>query len=141
MVLEKQLVESIGGDYSDHRDANLFGLRATLKDEANRAEVNAAIDAAVADVVAGKVDPKRFNDIKDNIRYSMPMGLETHDDVAQALAVLAGIIGTPDALEIRARAVTVLKPADLTAFAKKYLVEKNRTTLVFNVAVPKAGAP
>ena len=141
LVLEKQLVESVGGDYSEHRDPNLFGIRATLKDEATRGEVATAIEAAVAEVAAGKVDARRVSDIKDNIRYGLPMALETHDGVAQQLAVVGGILGTPEALELRQRAVTQVKPADLTAFAKKYLVEKNRTTLIFNVAVPKAGAP
>ena len=80
-MLEKQLVESLSGDFQDHRDPNLFGMQAMLKDEANRAEVNTAFEATVTEVVTGKVDAKRFSDIKDNIRYGFPMGLETHDDV------------------------------------------------------------
>ena len=141
LVLEKQVVESVGGDFQDHRDPNLFGIQATLKDEANRAEVNAAMEAAVAEVAAGKIDARRFADIMDNSRYGFAMGLETHDDVAQQLAVIGGILGSPDALDLRQRAIISVKPADLIAFTKKFLVEKNRTTLVFNVAVPKAGAP
>ena len=141
LVLEKQTVESINGDYSDHRDPNLFGMSAKLKDEAQRAEVTAALEAAVAEVVAGKVDAKRVADIKDNMKYGLAMGLETYSDVAQSLAVIGGILGTPEALELRQKAILQVKPADLVAFAKKYLGEKNRTTLVFNVDVSKAGAP
>ncbi len=141
LVLDKQLVESVGNDFQDHRDPNLFGLTATLKDEANRAEVNTALEAAVAEVVAGKVDPKRVDEIKDHLRYSLPMSLETHDEVAQHLAVLGGILGSPQAVELRQRAIVQVKPADLIAFAKKHLILNNRTTLIFNVAVPKAGAP
>jgi zinc protease len=140
LVLEKQIVESASGDYQEHRDPELFGMRATLKDEANRAEVSTAFEAAVAEIAAGKIDAKRFGEIKDNIRYGLAMGLETHDDVAQTLAVIAGIMGPPDALEIRQRALAAVKPADLVAFVKKHLVEKNRTTLIFNVEAPKAGA-
>ena len=140
LVLEKQIVESVGPDYSEHRDPNLFGISATLKDEAQRAETSAAIDAAVAELLTGKIDTRRVNDIKDHIRYGLPMGLETHADVAQQLSYLGGILGTPEAIELRQRAIIAVKPADLVSFAKKYLVEKNRTTLVFKVEVSKEGA-
>ena len=140
LVLEQQLVEQLGGDYQDHRDPSLFGIRATFKDEAQRATISAAIDAAVAELVAGKVDAKRVTDIKDNIRYGVAMGLETHGAVAQELAVIGGILGSPQAFELRQRGVSQIKPADLVAFAKKHLLEKNRTTLVFNVDVAKRGA-
>lgn len=140
LVLEQQLVESIGADYSEHRDPYLFGVRATLKDEAHRAPVTAAIEKAIGELVAGTVDAKRVSDIRDNMRYSMPMSLETNGDVAHALTYLAGTMGTPDALELRARALAAVKPPDLVAFAKKHLVEKNRTTVVFNVDASKGGA-
>ena len=97
----------------------------------------AAIDAAVAEIAAGKVDAKRVSDIRDNARYNLLMGLETHADVAGALAYTAGVLGVPDALEIRARALTKVTPPDLVAFAKKHLIEKNKTTLVFTVDVSK----
>ncbi len=140
LVLEKQLVESLNGDFNDHRDPNLFGLTAKLKDEAQRAEVSAAFDAAIAELVAGKVDAKRVDAIKDHLKYGLAMGLEAYDDVAQTLAYIGGVLGTPDALELRQRALTQVKPADLVTFAKKHLVEKNRTTLVFNVDLSKGGA-
>ena len=139
-VLEQQSVESISADYSDHRDPNLFGIRATLKEEGPRTAVNTAIEAAVAEVVAGKVDAKRVADIKDNLKYGVAMALETHTAVAEELAVTSGILGSPEAFENRLKAITVIKPADLAAFAKKHLIEKNRTTLVFDVDVPKGAA-
>ncbi|MBS1153457.1 MAG: Peptidase, (Pitrilysin) family, partial [Myxococcaceae bacterium] len=54
LVLEKQLVESLNGDFMDHRDPNLFGITATLKEETHRAAVNAALEATVAEIATGK---------------------------------------------------------------------------------------
>jgi zinc protease len=139
LVLEKQLVERIGADFSDHRDPSLFGIEARLKDEAQRAPVEAAINAAVAEVAAGKVDAKRVTDIRDNMLYGLAMQLETHEQIAENLAVIAGIMGAPDALEVRQRAITQVKPAELVAFAKEWLTEKNRTTVVFDVKVAEKG--
>lgn len=137
LVLEKQLAESIGAGASEHRDPYLFQFGATLKDEKHRAEVQAAWDKALAEVAAGKVDKKRVDDIKKNTRYGLIMGFETAPDVAQSVAWYAGIFGAHDAIEQSMQNLVKVKPADLTAFAKKYLTEKNRTTLT--LAAPADG--
>jgi zinc protease len=131
LVLEKQIVEELQPDFGIHRDPHLFGIYAELKDETKRAEVDAAISAAVKELGAGTVDPKRVQAIQDHLHYSLLMQLETPDATAEALARLAGILGAPDALEQLQKKLAAVKPADLTAYAKKYLTDEQRTTLVF----------
>ena len=139
LVLEKQLVERLGPNYGDHRDANLFGVDARLKDEAQRAAVEKAVLDEVAVVASGKVDARRLQDIKDNLKYGLLMGLETPDDVALQLAYPAGVLGAPDALDATYRLLDKVSAKDLGAFAKKYLVDANKTTLVFQVDVKGGG--
>ncbi len=139
MVLEQQLVERIGPSYGDHRDPNLFGVEARLKEEGHRAAVDKAVLDAVAEVAKGKVDARRLQDIKDNMKYGLLMGLETQDQVAVQLAYTAGVLGAPDALDTIYKQMANVAAKDLVAFAKKHLVDANRTTLVFTVDAKGGG--
>jgi zinc protease len=129
LVLEKQLVEQVGSIYGEHRDPYLFPIVAMLKDEKNRAEVDAAFDREVKALASGKVDKKRVADIRSNIRYSFLMGLETANDIGGALAYTGAVFGAPDALDRYYRRFDEVQPQHLVDFAKKYLLEKNRTVL------------
>jgi zinc protease len=135
LVLERQLVERLGESNELHRDPHLFGVEAKLKSEQHRAAVEQAITDAVALVAKGVVDSRRLADIKDHLRFSLVMGLETPAQVADALAWHVGILGTPNALELLARQAQAVTAADLTAFAQQHLTDANRTTLVFTVDV------
>lgn len=137
LVLEKQSAEVVEPDFSVHRDPHLFGVFTMLKDESKRAEVDAAILAAVRELSTGAIDPKRLQAIQDHLKYELIMRLETPDAVADALARTAGILGAPDALDQLMKKVSALKAADLTAYAKKHLTDETRTTVVFEA--PTAG--
>lgn len=132
LVLEQQLVETIGSGYNDHRDPNLFSILAVLKDEKNRPAVAQAIDAAVAELASGKVDVPRVAAIRSNLRYGLLMSLETADDVAVQLAYYAGVLGSPDALEHTYANVEKVQPIQLVDFAKKYLTNQNRTVITLS---------
>ena len=140
LVLEQQLVERLGPSAEAHRDPSLFGLEARLKAEANREAVSKAMLEAVKEVASGKIDGKRLEDIKSHLRYAVAMDLETPSQVAEALAWHIGIYGTPDAIDTLYAAIAKVSAKDLTAFARKYLVDANRTTLVFTVE-PKGVTP
>ncbi|MBL8952293.1 MAG: insulinase family protein [Myxococcaceae bacterium] len=139
LVLEKQLVEAVEPDYGVHRDPYLFGVFTVLKEEGNRAQVDAAVLAAVKELSTGTVDAARLKSIQDHLRYEMIMQLETPDAIANALSRTAGILGSPDALDAIMRKIAAVKPADVQAYARKHLVDENRTTLVFE-APPAGGA-
>jgi zinc protease len=139
LVLDKQVVESVGADARQRRDPWLFGLTATLRDESKRPEVDAALLKAVAELTEGKVDEKRLAAVQDNIVYSTILDLETPESVAGLLATAAAVYGSPDAAAQQQDAVRALKAKDLVAFAKTYLNDKNRTSLVLT-APEKGGA-
>ncbi|XXF76371.1 pitrilysin family protein [Myxococcaceae bacterium GXIMD 01537] len=141
LVLEQQLVEAISSDTYAHRDPNLFGLTALLKREQDRAQVNAAMLKAVRDLASNKVDTKRLEDIKSNLAYSLPMRLETADDVAGTLAFYAGIYGTPDAVARHYENVRKVTASQLVAFAKEYLTANNLNVLSLTPQAPAGGKP
>ncbi|MBL8921010.1 MAG: insulinase family protein [Myxococcaceae bacterium] len=134
LVLDKQLVDRLDPSYFDHRDPFLFGLEAKLKDERHRAEVNAALQAAI-DEVMKSVDDQRLADIRDHLRFGLLMQLESPDEVAEALAWATGIFGSPEALERQQQQLLAVTAKDLVAFAKTHLTAKNRVTLEFTVNV------
>ncbi|MFP2932185.1 M16 family metallopeptidase [Pyxidicoccus sp. 3LG] len=121
LVLEKQLVEDIGSDYSEHRDPHLFSLTATLKDERHRNTVRLALLQEVSRLAAGKVDAARVRAIQDHERYGLLMSLQTPRDVGIRLGWYAGILGTPDGLQRHLENLTKVKPSQLQDFAKKHL--------------------
>jgi zinc protease len=136
LVLEKQLAEDIGSDWFIHRDPHLFSLTATLKDESAREAVEDAFNRAIRGLVTNGVDANRVTAIKSNLRYGQLMGLETANDVGEALAFYAGVYGSPDAFARHAQALSQVKPTQLVEFAKRYLTANNRTILTLTAPAP-----
>ncbi|MDP2272887.1 MAG: pitrilysin family protein [Archangium sp.] len=139
LVLEQQLVERFVAFYDHHRDPSFFGIDARLKSEANREAVSKAMLEAIGEVAKGKADAKRLDDIKSNLRFGVVMDLETPSQVAETLAWHMGIFGSVDAIDSLYANIGKVTAKDLSAFARKYLVDTNRTTMHFTVEL-KGGA-
>ncbi|WP_434382240.1 M16 family metallopeptidase [Melittangium boletus] len=134
LVLDKQQAQELTPDASLHRDPSLFSVEALLSDEASLAPVRAAFNAAVKELVTGKVDAARVESIKSNTRYGLLMGMETAKDVALQVSWYAGIYGAPDALGRHLQKVSEVKPSDLVTFARRHLTAANRTVLTLTPA-------
>jgi zinc protease len=139
LVLDKQSVLELAGDPSLHRDPHLFELVAVLNDEKALTPVRSTLNAALKELVTGKVDAARVEAIKSNTRYGLLMGLETAKSVGTQLAWYAGVYGAPDALARHYQKVSEVKPGDLVAFARRYLTAANRTVLTLSTA-PAGGS-
>jgi zinc protease len=134
LVLEKQTVDSLFGTYGDNRDPTLFGALARVKDPANAAEVEDAIVKAVAAVASGKINAKRMDAARSNLKYGNILRLETPRDLAVTLARTTAITGDIQWLNKMFAAADDLRPRDLAAYAKKWLVDRNRTTVTLTPA-------
>lgn len=141
LVLEKQQAERIGSEFYDHRDPFLFSIGAVVKSVNARPEVASAFDAAIAELRSGKLDVERVKAIQSHLRYGLLMDLKTADDVANQLAFYAGIFGAPDALPRHYENIGKVKPAQLVQFAKRYLVDTNRTVLTLTSSAAPEAAP
>ena len=133
LVLQQQLVERLGSNADPHRDPTYFGIDARLKAEANREPTRKAILEAIGELAAGKVDAKRLDEIKSHLRYGVVMDLETPEQVAETMAWNIGVFGTADAVDTLYAHIAKVSVKDLSGFAKRYLVDSNRTTLNFTV--------
>ncbi len=138
LVLEEQLLESINSWWYPHRDAFLFTLEARLKDEAHREKVKTAMNAQITRLVGGRVDAKRVEAIKGNLRYGFLMCMESADQVAGQLAWYIGIYGQPDALERHFQNLQKVTARDLSNFAQRNFLVRNRTEVSLVLASPAA---
>ncbi|NOK04816.1 MULTISPECIES: pitrilysin family protein [Myxococcus] len=137
LVLDKQLVESIGSDYSEHRDPHLFTLTATLKDERHRDTVRKTLLQEVSRLAAGRVDAARLKAIQDHARYGALMALETPRDVGIQLGWYAGVTGSPDGFQRHLQSLPKVTPAQLSDFTKRYLTANK---LILLSLTPKTDA-
>jgi zinc protease len=129
LVLGKQLVDSMDATYGDHRDPYLFGVLLRVKDAKNLKAVESAVLNEIKALAGGRVDAKRMDAVRSNLKYSNIMSLDKADSVAVSLAVNTALTGDVEFLNQEFDALAALKPADLQTFAKKYLLDANRTTV------------
>jgi len=137
LILERRLAQEISGEFQPRRDPYLFGYELVLENAAAEAPARAAVERAVADIVAGKVDPRVLADVKANVLATLVMQTDTPYRTGIWLVYYGGTTGDPGSLDEVMRRVERLGPDDLAAFAKRWLVPSNRTTIV----VATGGAP
>jgi zinc protease len=90
----------------------------------------------VAALATGRVDAKRMDAVRSNLKYGNIMSLDKADSVALTLAVSLAPTGEVEFLNQEYAQIEQLKPVDLSNFAKKNFLDVNRTT----VTLLKGGA-
>jgi len=140
LVLERQLVQEIGGEFQPHRDPYLFAYELVLKSAAAEEPARAAVDRALADLAGGKVDARALADVKANVLAGLVMQTDTPYRTGVWLLYYAALTGDPGWLDAVMGRVASVSPDDLVAFARRFLVARNRTTVVVAPAPRPAGA-
>ena len=139
LVLGKAVVDSMRPTYDDRRDPKLFGVLLRVKDAKNLKSIEHAVLADIRSLAGGRVDANRLEAVRSNLKYENIMGLDNADSVAQTAAVNTTLTGDTDFLNKEFDAVAKVKPADLSNFAKTFLLDANRTTVTLTTA-SKGGA-
>jgi zinc protease len=129
LVLGKQQVEGMDPLYEDHRDPLAFGVAVRVKDAKNLKAVEHAILRDIRNLATGGVDAKRLAAVRSNLVYSNGMHLEKADTIAAVLALNTSVTGNVNYLNEEFDAIAKVSPTDLSEFAKKYLLDANRTTV------------
>ena len=135
-VLGKQLVDSMDPAYYDHRDPFLFGVLLRVKDAKDLKTVERAVLKDVSALARGQVDARRMDAVRSNLKYALVMGLDKGDSVAVTLATTTAQTGDIDYLNKLYARIEQLKPVDLSEFAKKNLLDSNRTTVTLVSRAP-----
>jgi len=129
LVLGRQLVDGLDATGSVQRDPPLFGALARVKKAADVAAVEQAIAGAAGDLARGTIDRGRLKDVVSNARYSAALALDKADSVAVTLAVNTTYTGDLQYLNKLYAQVEAVSAADLSAFARRWLTDANRTTV------------
>ncbi|MFH1177291.1 MAG: pitrilysin family protein [Acidobacteriota bacterium] len=134
LVLDRQLVQRLGAEFSLNRDPALWGLFATITREEDIATVRKTIEQAVVKLQAAPPDAGRLDDVKKRLRYQLLMGMDTPDRVAGGLARYVALTGGIEAVDQLFETLATLQPEDVQRAAQGYLGNDRRT-----VAVLKGG--
>ncbi|TMA43636.1 MAG: insulinase family protein [Deltaproteobacteria bacterium] len=134
LVLGRQLVDTMFPTYGDHRDPNLFGVLMRVKDAKNLRTVETAVLREIKNLAGGRVDAKRLDAVRSNLRYSNIMGLDKADAAAVTLAVNTALTGDVDYLNKEFAVLATVQPGDLQDFAKRNFMDLNRTTVTLVTA-------
>jgi zinc protease len=141
LVLGKQLVDSMDGLYGNPpRDPSLFGALLRVKDPKNMRTVELSVLKDVKALAGGRVDATRMDAARSNLKYSNIISLETPDSIAVSLAVLTSPTGDVDYFNKLYAEVDKVKPADLSEFAKKHMLDSNRTTVTLQTSKTRVAA-
>ena len=137
LVEDRKLAIEVGSGWSEGFDANIYSVYATLAAGASTAQLERALDAELARLVADGVTPAELARAKNQVAAAFWRGAATLDGRAQLLgeyAVLHGdyrkLFAAPDAYE----RVTV---AQVLAVARDVFKPEQRTV---GVLLPRAGA-
>ena len=129
LVLGRQLVDHMEVPWEVSRDPYLFGVLVRVKHARDLDTVAKAIGDEVGKLAAGQVDAARLDAVRSNLKYSAITGLDTAARLAVTLATATAQTGDIDYLNKLYARIDRLKPAELAAFAQKWLTAANCTAL------------
>jgi zinc protease len=134
LVIKRQLVDSMHPLYDGLRDPGLFGVLLRVKKASDVAEVERTVLSELQQLAGGHVDAQRLESVRSHLKYERILGYDTADHIALALAGNTAPTGELDYINKEAARADRVKPAELTAFAKRWLTEANRTTVTLTTA-------
>jgi zinc protease len=129
LVIDEQKVDSIGGRAPDHKDPELFSVRARVKKAEDLPAVQAAIIAAAAQFATTPVDATKLEMLKKHLRYEFALSLDDSESIGQTVAEFVALKRTPETINRYYDLYAKLTPEDIQRAAKKYLIDNNRTVV------------
>jgi zinc protease len=112
-----------------HKDASLFPVAVRVKDGADVAAVVDRVQAELDAVAAGKVNDRRFNDVKSNLRYSLLMSFTSADRIAGTLAWMTGPSMNPGFTEALFAALADTSVVELQRYVSTSFSAQQRATV------------
>jgi zinc protease len=127
LVFKEQKVQFIQADFGFNRDPQVWNIYAMVKDAADIAYVRAEIDRTIAHYRSTPVTVEDLDALKQRLKYSFLMNLDTPDKIAGALARYVAITGGIEVVDALYGMYDLVTPADLTAAVEKYLQSERRS--------------
>ncbi|QJX47715.1 insulinase family protein [Hymenobacter taeanensis] len=127
LVVKEQKVRFVGGSPNYTRDPYLMTIRASVVKPQDLSYVKDQITKALEEMKTKPVDAKRLADTKSALKYGFLMGLDSPDQVANALAQFIWLTGDVQSLNRFYAQYDQVTPADIQAVAQKYFVPESLT--------------
>lgn len=137
LVLGRQIVDSISGTWDPTADPSLFGVLMRVKKADDLDACDKAVGDEIARLAAGKVDAKRLAAVRSHLKYRAILQLNTADRAALILATSTAQTGDLEFMNKLYARIDRVQPSELVAFAKKWLVDGNRTTVTLTTGGAK----
>lgn len=93
LVLKEQKVHSLSASFSSSKDPKLLSITARIKKENDIDYVYNEILAQLENSKKQKISPKKLEDIKNHLKYSFLMSLDTPGDIANNFAYYISLRG------------------------------------------------
>jgi zinc protease len=130
LVIERELVSSIGCDVSPFRDPGLFRIAANLTRGSSVDEVVQEIDAALGAIADGAIAPAELDKVRNLVETDFWAELETCDGRAEALGHYQIVHGDFRAMFAVAERLATLDAAAIAAAVRVHLRPDARCQIV-----------
>ncbi len=134
LVRTRQIADAVDSSYDPHRDPTLFGVLLRMKAEKDLATGEQAVLEQIQRVATGKMVAARVAAVRSNVKYGRLMSQDRANEVAVQTAVTTALTGDVNYQDKLLATISTVTPQELTAFAKKYLVPSNSTTVTLETA-------
>jgi zinc protease len=136
LVVDKQLVDFIGGGASFHRDPYLFTVTTRLRSAEALTEVEATIDRYIQGLKAEPVERVRLERIKSHLRYDFALALDSAPSVADILAEFLHLTADPQSINRLYDRYQAVTPEEVQRVTREVFREPNQTIVRLAHAEP-----
>ena len=120
LVIEEQIVRSIGGGAGDSRDPGLFTIQVSMVEKKDMPYVMGEIEKVIAKVKTEDVDAALLARTKSNLKYGFAMGIDTPGSIAQSLSHYIQLTGDPESINRLYALYDQVSADDVKMVANKY---------------------
>ena len=139
LVLEDQSVDQLMAYFPNRKDPNLLMFYARLTDEKHAADVEAEINATLAEARMRLVDSRKVEETKSRLRYMFTSDLDSSGGIGSVLAAYVQFARTPKTINEVYESYEGLTATDLRDVASKYFVDSGRVTVSLSGGAGMAG--
>ncbi len=132
LVIEDEIVDTLGFSNFDNYDPNLFQVMARVKKAEDMPRVEKELLATLAAFRDTPVSAEKLESVKQHFRYSFALRLNNSEAIADTLAHFVALRRTPETINRIFERYAQVTPADLQRIARKYFLENERTTVTLS---------
>ncbi|MDQ7052488.1 MAG: hypothetical protein Q9P14_06200 [candidate division KSB1 bacterium] len=139
LVIEEQKVDQFFTWFPDRKDPYINSVFARVKNPKDMPYVENEILKTFEQLRNEKVDAKRLEAVKSNLKYSFALSMDNSETIANILANYLALKNDPEVINRLYRVYDSLTPEDIQQMAQKYFTENNRIIVTLSHDAKKGG--